>query len=264
MNDLDFLLGEQEEGGGSSFRTVGLITFVLGYKVYASGQSNEDTLFPYTKPEDRKAAEQKALAFKAQVGAENDPDRVYAFIVPKATVIAGGDNWNVDQYYLRSVWREQLINPGKENEIDDRIVFNSVKDHVSDGRVKIGTPVFGSLQHVASPYHVRQGEKGKKRKVELADGTTDMRFPTVAVLDTVFENEAEARDSAAEFATDPDVPSGWKKDVWVGQHETIKGKYAEMTSGGITSADAIKAISKGTYDLDDVKFVEKVLDIVPV
>ncbi len=264
MSELDFLQAEQEEGGGSTYRTVGLMTFTLGYKVNARGRSKEESLFTYAQLDQRKAAEQKAKAFQSEAGAENDPDRVYAFVVPKDTVIAGGDNWNVDQYYLRSIWRDQLVNPGKDNEIDDRIVFNSVKDHVNEGRVKLGVPFFGSLQRVASPYHVRQGEKGKKDKAELQDGTVEYGYPTVVVLDTVYETEAEARDSAAVFATDPNVPQGWAKELWLGQHETIKAKYAEMTSGGIASADAIKAISKGTYDLDDVKYVEIVLELIPV
>ena len=263
MNDSDFLLAEQEESASSAFRIIGKMTFAMGWKVYAQGRTNEESLFTYTKGANKMEANQAARRFQAEVSAENAPDKCYAFIVPKDGVIAGGDSWNVDQYYLRSVWREQLLNEGTHDELDDRIVFNSVKNHVNENRVKIGAPFYGALKFVPSPWHFRQGEAGKTRDARLADGTTEKRWPNVVILDVVYATEEEAKDAAAQFVTEGgvDVPPEWDKKTWESQYDTIKTKYAEMTGGGIASAAAIKAISKGTYSIDDTKYVEKVLGI---
>ena len=261
MNDSDFLLAEQEESVGSVFRIIGKITFTMGWKVYAKDRSNEESLFTYTKGANKMAANQKARKFQAEVGAENAPDKCYAFIVPKDGVIAGGDSWNVDQYYLRSAWREQLLNEGTTDELDDRIVFNSVKDHVKEFRVKLGVPFYGALKFVPSPWHFRQGEAGKTRDAQLADGTSEKRWPNVVVLDVVYETEAEAKDAAASFVTDVDVPPGWQKATWDMVEADIKDKFAKLTKGGMASAKAITTISKGSYDIDDTKYVEKVLGI---
>lgn len=263
MNDSDFLLAEQEESEGSIFRIIGKMTFVMGWKVYAKDRSNKESLFTYTKSADKVAANQRARAFQAEVGAENAPDKCYAFIVPKDTVIAGGDSWNVDQYYLRSVWREQLLNEGTNDELDDRIVFNSVKNHVNENRVKLGVPFYGALKFVPSPWHFRQGEAGKTRDAQLADGTTEKRWPSVVVLDVVYETEAEAKESAAQFVTegDVDVPPGWQAATWALVFDDIKDKFAKLTAGGMSSAQAVVTISKGSYDIDDTKYVEKVLGI---
>lgn len=263
MNDLDFLTQEQEESVGSIFRTIGKMIFTMGWKVYAQGKSNEESFFPYARTAEKKAAQAKAAAFQAEAGASNAPDKCYAFIVPKDTVIAGGDNWNVDQYFLRAVWQEQLLDGGTPDEIDDRIVFNSVKAHVDEKRIKIGSPFYGALRFVPSPFHYRQGEAGKTRDVRLADGTTEKRWPTIAVLDVVYATEEEAKGAAAQFVTesDPNVPPGWEKSVWEMAHSDIKTKFAQLKAGGMPEAAAIATISKGSYDIDDEKYVMAVLGI---
>jgi len=259
---IDFLTQEQEESAGSTFRIIGKMIFTLGWKVYAKDRSNEESLFPYTEGANKVASNQEARKFQAEVGAENAPDKCYAFIVPKDGVIAGGDSWNVDQYYLRSTWREQLLNEGTTDELDDRIVFNSVKNHVNENRVNIGKPFYGALKFVPSPWHFRQGEAGKTRDAELADGTTEKRWPSVVVLDVVYATEEEARDAAASFVTEggADVPPGWKSDVWAMAHGDIKDKFAKLTAGGMKQAMAIATINT-SYDLGDTGYVATVLGI---
>ena len=197
LSYLDGIQEEKESFGPSTYRIIGKMMFSLGYKVYASGLSNDETFFPFTDDASRKVAEAAAGALNAESGSNKDrsPNVAYNFIAYKDDVLAGAKGWSVNQHFIREKWTEKVVEVDGV-QYDDRIVYNSVRPFVQAGKVEVGKPFYGSLKNVGSPFHVRQGEAGKKETWTNAQGDEVRAYPTVKVLDEVFATQAEAQAAA--------------------------------------------------------------------
>lgn len=101
---------EREAASGGGF--IGHVNYSLGYKVFAQGLSNEDTWFAYDVLQDgsKEAALNKARALIAEhnvmdsQGRTARPQSAICFHVPLAGLKLGGDNWNVDQYFVTPIY----------------------------------------------------------------------------------------------------------------------------------------------------------------
>ena len=248
-NQLDFfneVQAEAESGfAPSNYRIVGKMTFNTGYKVYASGMSNEETFFPFTDKPSKAAAKAAAIDLNKKVGSKPDrvPEIVYAFVVFKDDLLAGASGWNVDQYFTRSKWQETVgeeeIN-GVKVQYDDRIVYLSVLHFLQSGKVKLGEPFWGSLKNTASPWHVRREEKTEKWTNNA--GEPVVSYKTYKTLDEVYADKAEAQKAAssipqrgADEVEDESYPgkfdpnTQWKPDDWESTGKAIiKDKMGSM------------------------------------
>lgn len=265
---LEFLQNEKKEAtSGGGFHVVGLMTFTPGIKVYIAGLGNEQTFFPYTNAAEKGGAVAKAKKFAADNGGDvaraNNP--CYAFIVPKDTCLAGGQNWNTDQYYIRPMWNEKVIKDGGV-EYDDAVVFNSVKPHVASGAVTPGKPFYGALRMVASPYHARRGEAGKT-KTRVRDGEETKEFPVVFVLDQVFSGRDKAEEyakvlgSSAPTVSDPSYPDtahGWTDiGAWVKTKPQIQADFERLKQEGSKPLPLLLKYLAGEYScaVEHIKMV---------
>lgn len=110
---------EREASSGRGF--VGLINCSTGFKVFASGMTNEETWFPYTMGGNSKAeALNKAKAFIRiheiidSQGRPARPQAAVCFHVPLKSLKAGGENWQQDQWFVTPLYYDaykEIISP---------------------------------------------------------------------------------------------------------------------------------------------------------
>lgn len=247
MSDvLSFIEQEQTEIISRPIFKVGQVTFEIGFKVYTKGYSNADTLFAYTNKAEKAGAFKVATALTEELGAD-PPQASYVLIMPKDNCLFGGDNWNVDQYYIRGRWNEKVVDEDGVKH-DDRIVFNSVKPYLGDGSIFPGKPFWGKVRLVPSPWHLRRGEAGRTK----TDQNGDKQFPLIAILDTLYDSKVEAVAEASLLreafgaGEDSDAPPGWDAPSWASSREEIGKAYAdaqgkffkELKGGGMKKGPA--------------------------
>lgn len=267
MSDLDFLQQEKEAAASSGgFHVVGKVTFTPAMKVYIENLGNDLTTFPYKTAAEKVVATDSAKKLLAEHGmGDKRPDAVYVFIVPRETVLAGGANWKADQYYTRPMWQDKPNKDADGKVYDDAIVYNSVQPFIKTGRVKLGVPFWGSLKLMSSPFHVRKGEAGKARTRTSTDGTETKEFPTVFVLEEVFESAEAAGEfaaglgaGAAEGVSDPSFPGGaWTYEAWLKVKPEI---HAALVAAPVSARQAVAdSLAKESY-LCEAKHILHVFD----
>jgi hypothetical protein len=105
-NDFWGLMDQEEaqQGGGGY---IGQVEFSIGYKVFVSGMSQEDSFFPYTVGDD--ASKQKALdaARKAVVGTTKRPQLSYQLRLLRDTVLSRDvSHWQGDRFCVYPTWTD--------------------------------------------------------------------------------------------------------------------------------------------------------------
>lgn len=113
---------EREAMSGGGF--VGLVNCSNGYKVFVAGLSNEETWFTYGMGQaSQKEALGKARALVTEHsvldknGRPARPQACIGFHVPLASLKAGGENWQQDQYFITPMWQDsfkEVIKPAME------------------------------------------------------------------------------------------------------------------------------------------------------
>ena len=235
---------EQVFGGGGS-GIVANTTISTGYKVFARGASQEETWFPY--PLGDKDAEAKAAtlakAFATEQGAvqmingeASNRLNVHfglTIIARRDGAFSGGQEaqWKGDRHFF-CTFPKGWYKAEDPNAFRD-LVMPSLQNN---GITKFPWAGWTRIGFKADPYKVAQGDNGKTDTGQ--DGTP--RFPMVAYIVAVFENETAAKSSADE----PVVASG---DVSEDDLEKAVGKpgpdwtWADLMS----SVEAIKEEQEG-------------------
>ena len=172
----EFDKADKEESSGSG-GIIGNVIVDTGFKVYASGQSNEDTFFSTggVGGDARLAAKRKAETFAQEVNATKEPKWAVQIRVEKAGAVSGGNaaTWSEDRFFVTDTWQpafKDIVRPSLE-------------------RFEIVMPFTGwaRIGFKDNPYFVAMGESGKKE-----DPSGNLRFPNVAYITELFASKAEA------------------------------------------------------------------------
>lgn len=199
---------EQTFGGGGA-GIVTNTTISTGYKVFARGASQEETWFPYPLG-DKTAAEQastKAKAFATEQGAvrmikgelSNQLDVHFgvSIIAQRDGALSGGQEaqWKGDRHFF-------CMSPKSWYNVEDPNAFRDlvIPSLQNNGITKFPWSGWTRIGFKADPFKKAKGDDGKTDTGQ--DGSP--RFPMVAYIVAVFENETAAKSSADE----PVVASG--------------------------------------------------------
>jgi len=172
----DFDKADKEESSGSG-GIIGNVIVDAGFKVYASGQSNEATFFPSggVGADRRLAAKRKAEVFAQEVNG-SEPKWAVQIQVEKQDAFSGGKaaTWANNRYFVTDTWTsafKEVVRPALEK-FEMALPFT--------GWARVGFK--------ADPYKEAMGEAGKTDQ----DQDGNLRFPLVAYITELFASKAEA------------------------------------------------------------------------
>jgi len=229
----DFDKADKEESGGSG-GIVGNVTIEPGFKVYASGASNEESFFPVAAlgKNDRLAAKRKAEAYAQDMGASGAKWAVQ-IRVAKEGGFSGGKvaTWNEDRFFVTDTWTDAF-----KKVVRPALVALGI-DLPFNGWARIGFK--------NDPFREAQGEAGKTD--EDADGNP--RFPLVAYPTELFASQAEALTAVGDAAGTPApsyVPDGWTAEDWA---SCIPDIVEQKEMHGLNNAQ-LKDYVTETYGVD--------------
>jgi len=234
----EFDKADKEESSGSG-GIIGNVIADTGFKVYASGQSNETTFFPTggVGGDSRLAAKRKAEAFAQEVNANSKPKWAVQIQVEKEDAFSGGNaaTWANNRFFVTDTWTsafKEVVRPALEK-------FEMVLPFT--GWARIGFK--------ADPYKEAMGESGKTDQ----DQAGNPRFPLVAYITELFASKAEAMvavgdgGSGGSAAVMPEfIPEGWEAGDWAGLIPEIKEQ--KVMDPDVTNVQLIAWV-KEQYDV---------------
>jgi len=192
FDQLDQL--EKENGGGGGY--VGKINFQIGYKVFISGMSNEDSFFPFNPADDANKADAlaKANSVVSAAGSDKKPNNSVQFRLYKDTILGRDVTWEQDQFYVYPTWTDGWKD----------VVRPALKEA---GVSKIGE-FWGRITFTEDP-------SGRTR---LDNVTGEEKPALIGYLIEVYPDEATASAAAGGGASAPTskytVPADWTADSW--------------------------------------------------
>jgi len=229
---------EREAMGGRGF--IAQITYNFGYKVFVADFSNEDTWFPYTFAE---GSQQEALT-KAKVfikensvldnkGNTARPQPSIGFVVPLGTVLMGGDNWNVDQYFITPLYYD---------------AYNQVlKPAIKDLALFPGT-FWGRFGWIAEPSgRTRENQEGRKVAVLVA-------YP-MEIYDSQSQAEAAVSELGGSVTRRVEMPGWLGKELARLQEVVDNLRAAEEPASDDDIANAL-AGELGVEAAEAIKFIQ--------
>ena len=171
----DFDKADKEESSGSG-GIIGNVIVDAGFKVYAKGQSNEDTFFPAggVGADKRLVAKRKAETFAQGIGADQ-PRWAVQIQVEKEGAFSAGQlaTWENDRFFVTDTWKgsfKEVVRPALEK-FEMALPFT--------GWARVGFK--------ADPYFEAMGEAGKEE-----DQNGNLRFPPIAYITELFASKEEA------------------------------------------------------------------------
>lgn len=235
----------QESGGGA---IIGRIEFAVGYKLFVTGMSQEDTFFQFD-PLDEKAknaALEKAKKVNEEHGAPSRPQIVAQFRVFKADVLGREVTWKGDRFFAHPIWTpgyKEVVKPAlKEAGIRTpgvywgRIAF---KDDPS-GRQEVkqdGTLGAAQVEHLVEVYLNKAAAQAAAGGAAPAAGGTTHAAPSAA------PSAALAAPAAV-----PGVPAGWEKDTWDAVKPEIAADIAKRLGEDKSKGNVAKTLAAVAKD----------------
>lgn len=226
MSDFwsDYEQADREESGGGG--VVGQATIMTGYKVYASGLTQEETF--HEAPAGDKAARAEAKAAAVAQAADYGAGQArwsVCIMVPRESavrVIDGewkGVTWQDDRWFVTNTWTQAC----KE------VVVPSLKEA---GIATLPATVWARIGFKNDPYKEAQGKAGMTD--EDQDGNA--RFPQVAYVVEAFESKEAAQKAISADSMPasgradksyPALPKDWEGAL-PSEKETVDAWLSEM------------------------------------
>lgn len=218
--DSDDVKAVESEGGGNGW--ISKAEIVFGYKVFASGQTNEDTFwkFDVAYPASREAARKAASDFARAVGAKN-PTAAIAVILPKsATYLYDTTRWQGDRWFVIPTYTkayEEILKPslkGTDSQLGTQWVRIGFKaDPYKPTRIR-RDELTGEEREVSNlvPYVVEKfaDEDEAMRIIESEMLNKDTgQTPAPSIAGATSAPQAQAPQSSS-----GDYPDGWDQDSW--------------------------------------------------
>lgn len=220
MMEKDQAKAEKEFGGGSGGGIVALCDIQIGVKVFAKGQSNADTWFPYTLGDEDgyEKAQTDAKKFAIEHGAfqmiqgreTNNPNAHLgiSIIAHVEGAISGGGpaQWSQDRHFFVP-YPKKWMRADQPNAFRD-LLAPSLIEH---GIQKFPWAGWCRLSAAPDPYKASLGEAG----MTDTDLDGNPRFPLVFFVAEVYENEEAAKAGSVESKVGDNAGTPGPDWTWV-------------------------------------------------
>lgn len=228
-----FLDEEEAKSGGGAI--IGLVEFGIGYKIFPSGKSQEETWFPFNPGDDasKKAAETACKAFVDKNGfdaksSDGRPQVAVQFRVFKTEVLGREVTWKDDRFFTHPVWT-----PGYKEIVKPALKAAGVK---SPGRY------WGRIAFTKDPSgRTKVGPDGKDAPV-MIEHLVEVYADKTAALAAVGSGAPTAAASAVSTAAAKieGVPTGWDQATWDAIKPEIKADFTKRLNGDTSPGNQAK------------------------
>jgi len=237
--DSDDVKSIEKEGGGSGWITYAEITY--GYKVFASGKTNEETFwrFDVKNEKSRDVARQQASDFARSVNAK-PPVTSMAVIAPKNnTYLRDTSTWKGDAWWVLPTYTKAydvILKPslrGADAVLGKQWVRLGFKPDPYKPTRKSTNQLTGEEQEVANlvPYVIEKFDSIESAMAAIEGG----------MAEKIAQPQTSSAPAIVEQQETGDFPKGWDADSWNFAIKDIKAQSA----AGKAPAEIAKAYEIG-------------------